>query len=35
LLCNLAQEALAEEENDANAAVFLLLKRQQEAKTVL
>jgi hypothetical protein len=31
---NVAQEALAEEENDANAAVFLLLKRQEEAKAV-
>jgi hypothetical protein len=32
---NLAQETLAEEENDANAAVFLSLKkRQEEAKLV-
>jgi hypothetical protein len=31
---HLAQEALAEEKNDANAAVFLLLKRQEEAELV-
>jgi hypothetical protein len=30
----LAQEALAEEENDANAAVSLLLTRQEEAELV-
>jgi hypothetical protein len=30
----LAQEALPEEENDANAAVLLLLKRQEEAEAV-
>jgi hypothetical protein len=29
---HLAQEALAEKENDANAAVSLLLKRQEEAE---
>jgi uncharacterized protein YjaZ len=31
---HLAQEALAEEKNDANAAVSLLLKRQEEAELV-
>ena len=31
---HLAQEALAEEKNDANDAVFLLLKRQEEAELV-
>jgi hypothetical protein len=31
---HLAQEVLAEENNDANAAVPLLLKRQEEAKAV-
>jgi hypothetical protein len=29
---HLAQEALAEEENNVNAAVSLLLKRQEEAE---
>jgi hypothetical protein len=33
-MAHLAQEALAEEENDANAAVSLLLKRQDEAESV-
>jgi hypothetical protein len=31
---HLAQEALAEEKDDANDVVFLLLKRQEEAKLV-
>jgi hypothetical protein len=31
---HLAQEALAEAKNDANAAVSLLLKRQEEAELV-